>query len=86
MPFLSGSRSGRPHEELYWRQGNRIAVRVGDWKLLRNSRQPGGDWELYDLSTDLTESNNQIDSNPDRAEKLREVLERFDSQMVERAF
>ena len=33
-PYLTGERSDRPHETLYWRFGDQWAVRHGDWKLL----------------------------------------------------
>jgi arylsulfatase A-like enzyme len=85
-PYWSGELTGSRHEELFWRQGNRIAVRVGDWKLLRNSRQAEGDWELYDLSSDIAEANNLIDREAARAGELRKALERLDAEMVERAF
>ena len=85
-PYLRNPDSGRPHEEFYWRQGNRIAVRVGDYKLLRNSRKDPEAWELYDLSSDISESRNLLKEKPETAAALRKALERFDSQMVERAF
>ena len=86
VPFLSGDSTGRPHEEFYWRQGQRIAVRVGDRKLLRNDRRNADAWELYDLADDIGEINNLIDQMADRTAALRELLERMDDQMVERAF
>jgi len=41
LPFLSGEKSGAPHEALYWRFGQQIAVRKGDWKLVKGAGSPG---------------------------------------------
>jgi arylsulfatase A-like enzyme len=43
LPFLDGTRQEVPHEFLFWRFGNQMAVRKGDWKLtLANPRPPAG--------------------------------------------
>jgi arylsulfatase A-like enzyme len=34
LPYLTGERSGRPHETLYWRMGPNYVIRDGDWKLI----------------------------------------------------
>lgn len=85
-PYLASGENGRPHEELYWRQGRRVAVRVGDWKLLRNSRTDVEAWELYDLASDPGETRNLIEEESQRAASLQSVLERIDGQMVEPVF
>ena len=36
MPYLAGEEPGRPHEKLFWRLNHKTALRLGDWKLLRN--------------------------------------------------
>ena len=87
MPYLAGGREGRPHETLYWRQGERTALRYGDWKLLRNPRRgQGGDWELYNLEADVSESKNLAGDEPGRVEELKKIWMRLDGEMVERAF
>jgi arylsulfatase B len=86
IPYLTSDLTGRPHEELFWRQGPRIAVRVDDWKLLRNSRTDREAWELYDLSADPGETNNLIAEQGQRAADLRSVLDRLDGEMVQAAF
>jgi len=35
LPFLSGEKTAAPHEALYWRFGEQMAIRVGDFKLVR---------------------------------------------------
>ena len=41
LPFLDGTKSGLPHDKLFWRFGEQMAVRAGDFKLVR-----------YDLNAD----------------------------------
>jgi arylsulfatase B len=86
VSYLTGELSGRPHEELFWRQGPRIAVRVHNWKLLRNSRTDADAWELYDLAADPGETKNLIAEQPGRAASMKAVLERLDGEMVKPAF
>ena len=35
LPFLSGEKSSPPHDALYWRFGEQMAIRLGDYKLVR---------------------------------------------------
>ncbi len=84
IPYLSGKNTGRPHETLYWRSGNRTALRVGDWKLLRNpKRKQPPTWELYNLAADLREMNNLAETNPDRLKQLQTAWEKLDNEMIE---
>lgn len=65
IPHLTGERAAAPHETLFWRcdgPGGRHAVRQGNWKLVRNGKQPA---ELYDLSNDVGETKNRAAENPD---------------------
>jgi arylsulfatase len=55
-------------DAIYWEHEGNAAVRVGDWKLVRLKAK--GDWELYDMKTDRTESNNLAAQNPDQAKRL----------------
>ena len=86
LPYLRDTTSGRPHEELFCRQGTRMAVRAGDWKLLRNDWRNPDAWELYDLASDPTETKNLLANQPDRAASLKRIVERFDGDMKEPAF
>src|SRR5262249_10246800 len=44
------------HDCLWWEHEGNRAVRAGDWKLVAAGR--GARWELYDLTTDRTETRN----------------------------
>jgi len=84
-PYLVGSKLTRPHRELFWRSGRRTAVRVGDWKLVRNPRgsRDSAAWQLYDLSQDISESHDLAESRHQKLEELKTVWTRYDQQMAE---
>jgi arylsulfatase A-like enzyme len=68
IPFVLGENKDRPHENLFWRADHIWAVRDGDYKLILSTRD--GWAELYDLSTDKSESYNLKEQMPDLYEKL----------------
>ena len=37
LPYLRGEQNAGPHDVLYWRFGGQMAVRAGDWKLVKPS-------------------------------------------------
>jgi arylsulfatase len=55
-------------EALFWEHEGNAAVRVGDWKLVRQGR--AGAWELYNLKADRTELNNLVTWEPAKAREL----------------
>jgi len=85
MPFLLGQRQTRPHEVLYWRMGAKGAIRIGDWKLVRNGRNESAPWELYDLTADQSESANLAASQPEKFAQLRAEWERHTREMAAEA-
>ncbi|MBG86794.1 MAG: N-acetylgalactosamine-4-sulfatase [Verrucomicrobiales bacterium] len=84
IPYLTGKKTGRPHDKLFWRIGNRAAIRSGDWKLLRNPRRgQGNDWELYNLSKDIGETKNLATTEPEIASRLRHEWEELNGDMID---
>lgn len=57
-------------EALYWEHEGNAAVRMGDWKLVRESRK--GPWELYNLKTDRTELHDLAPQEPARVKEMEE--------------
>jgi arylsulfatase A-like enzyme len=85
LPFLSGTRSGAPHEALYWRFGQQMAIRMGDYKLVRydgnadtrsGRREPVSSVKLYRLGDDPGETKDLSATMPD---KTRELQDRWDA-------
>ena len=83
MPYLTGTKSDDPHTSLYWRQGTRRALRKGDMKLVRQTK---ANWELYDLSTDISETHDLAEAQPAVLNELVAEWERLDAQMIDAAF
>jgi arylsulfatase A-like enzyme len=80
LPFLSGAKVGAPHDALYWRFGQQIAIRAGDWKLVRydlNADTSTGvrnqgvtAAKLHNLAKDVGETNDLAAAMPDKVKEL----------------
>lgn len=91
-PLLSGATESSPHDEFYYfRGGGRIqAVRRGKWKLhLERGRGKGENRKvtspvaLYDLDTDISESNNLASQHEDLVRELTETTNAFVAKLKE---
>ncbi len=78
VPFVAGTKSGAPHQALYWRFGEQAAIRMGDWKMLRFQEKT----ELYKLSDDIGESRNLSTSQPEKLRELESAWEKWNAQLV----
>ena len=59
------------HDTLWWlHEGNR-ALRAGDWKIVAAGKD--SPWELYDLSSDRSESKNLAALKPEKVRELSEL-------------
>ena len=85
IPFLRGESQAAPHANLFWRTGGgqSYAVRSGEWKLVRNGKQPA---ELYDLSTDIGETKNLASARHEVVAKLSADLSAWDKELVSPLF
>ncbi|GIW92577.1 MAG: hypothetical protein KatS3mg110_0618 [Pirellulaceae bacterium] len=78
-PLLVGQGTFQRRKPLVWvfpESGGQVAVRMGDWKVVRRNlkaRQPG-EWELYDLATDPGETKNLAKEHPQIIQQAKEVL------------
>ncbi len=77
-PTLLGTGEQKKHSHLYWafhERGGRVAVRKGDWKLVKYNvdKDPDAIWELYDLSIDIGESRNVAAQHPELVKDLAEI-------------
>jgi arylsulfatase A-like enzyme len=72
VPELIGEavagRKQSQHEYLYWEIGGQTAVRMNHWKAI----QPrGGDWALYDLAKDVSETKDLATSHSEILAKMK---------------
>ncbi len=80
LPTLLGQGSRqKKHEFLYWEfheQGKRQAVRMGDFKGIRQNVQknPNGPVELYYLKNDIGEQNNVAKQHPQIVAKIEDIM------------
>jgi len=89
LPFLAGEKTGTPHEALYWRFGQQMAIRLGDYKLLRYDsnadtltgarNQPVTPAKLYDLAADIGETKDLAAAMPS---KMKELQSKWDAWNV----
>jgi arylsulfatase A-like enzyme len=80
LPFLDGAKADAPHAALYWRFGQQMAIRAGDWKLVRYDlnadtrtgvrNQGVTAAKLYNLAADISETNDLAAAMPDRVKEL----------------
>ena len=78
VPFLHGC-SGTPHKTLYWRTGDRRAIRSGKWKLIRLDEQEP---QLYDLASDPGEKCNLAAEMPAKTKELDALFAKWNSQLA----
>lgn len=79
LPYLKGENNNRPHETLFWRSGNKFAVRHKDWKLVleRDNSEP----QLFNLAQDIGETRNLADKEPEKVKELQNLFDKWSSQM-----
>jgi arylsulfatase A-like enzyme len=62
----------KSHDYLFWRFGNKAALRKGKWKAVRVD--PKKATELYDLEKDLGEENNLAKEHPEVVKRLESLM------------
>lgn len=74
LPVLTGKEKPKAHESFYWESNDsekQKAARKGDWKIVQiGANTPA----LYNLKTDIGETNNVADKNPDVLKGMKTLL------------
>ncbi|WP_442506789.1 sulfatase family protein [Novipirellula sp. SH528] len=79
-PTLIGE-AHTPHEAFFYHRGNELnAVRLGKWKLHTNKGKPT---LLYDLESDIGETQNLIKDQPEVVKRLVEYVRAFEMDIAE---
>ena len=71
LPRLTGMQTELPKRDLVWKFWNQAAIRSGNWKYVTVS--DGREW-LFNLVDDMAESQDLLAQFPERAERLRGLL------------
>lgn len=79
LPYFQDQQSGAPHDTLYWRLGKQMAIRRGDWKLVRydtsaeatDAPRQVTDYKLYNLASDIGEAHDLAANEPDTVQELK---------------
>ena len=93
FPFLTGDVTREPHDALYWRLGAMMAIRKGDWKLVKTHEGAMRELdpavlsdlstaELYNLADDIGETKNLAAVHPEKAKELAAVWQRWNAQLA----
>jgi len=86
LPYFAGATKAAPHAALFWRFGEQMAVRQGDWKLVRydgnadtntGKRQPVSAAKLYDLSKDIHEDKDLAAEQPEKVKQLQSLWDEW---------
>jgi arylsulfatase A-like enzyme len=93
LPYLTCTAKGAPHDALYWRLGGMMAIRRGDWKLLKTRDGPLVDVDpsalrdlseagLYNLAEDIGETRNRAAERPDKVKELADLWQQWNRQLA----
>ncbi len=87
LPFINGTDTNNPHETVLYRQRSQFALIKDDWKLVWSGGSPSPNHHLYNLGTDISETNNVAGANPALVAELQRDLTdhevEFDKQRYE---
>ena len=83
LPFIKGAQKGIPHETLFWMHDENGAARRGKWKLVVSKWNPK--IALFNLETDIGESDNLADKNPEMTQTLHKAWKEWCAEMPPRA-
>ncbi len=79
LPTLLGNaKQQEEHPYLYWEfheWHTRLAVRYGEWKGVIYNLSKGGELELYNLTTDIGETNNVVAEHPEIAAHIMQIMQ-----------
>lgn len=77
MPYLAGTKKGRPHDNLFWSGNNRYAIRHVDWKLVHEK----GKTHLFDLAKDKSETTDVSEAHPEVKKELQKKYREWLSEI-----
>jgi arylsulfatase A-like enzyme len=89
LPFLEGKDAAAPHDALYWRFGEQMAIRRGDWKLVRPdlaTNKEFGDIAkvpmLFNLADDIGEKKDLAAAQPERVKDMLAAWQKWNAGLA----
>jgi arylsulfatase A-like enzyme len=95
LPYLRGEKKGSPHAALYWRFGAQIAIRMGDWKLVKapgaglgtgaGARRGAASLAgaaLYNLAEDISEKNDLSSKHSEKVKDLSTAWQKWNAELI----
>jgi arylsulfatase A-like enzyme len=89
LPFLEGKDAAPPHDALFWRFGEQMAIRMGDWKLVRpdlSTDAPFGKIAdrpmLFNLADDVGEKTDLAEKHPEKVKELQERWKQWNTGLA----
>jgi arylsulfatase A-like enzyme len=87
LPYLSDKKTELPHESLFWRFGAQMAIRTGDWKLVKYdlAAENGAGTspaKLYNLKDDIGEKVDLTAKQPDKVKELQAAWNQWNQSNV----
>jgi arylsulfatase A-like enzyme len=92
LPYLIGKRKGAPHDMLYWRMGNMMAIRRGAWKLVKTREgrldtniaalSDLSEAALYNLAEDIGEQHDLSAKYPAKVKELSESWQKWNQRLA----
>src|SRR5262245_51473747 len=88
LPFLAGDDKRAPHHTLCWRFGRQMAIRQGDWKLVRYDANADGMpgvatvARLYNLASDIGETTDLAVQRPEKTRELQAAWDAWNADNV----
>jgi arylsulfatase A-like enzyme len=94
IPYLQGEVESSPHKQLFWRSWGQMAIRQGDWKLVRYvAKMDEGElkrgeprdimtpYRLYNLRRDVGEQQDLAAAEPERVADMLKAWRAWNTQM-----
>jgi arylsulfatase A-like enzyme len=79
LPYLGGQNNQPPHDVLYWRFGKQMAIRQGDWKVVKYDDTPA---QLYNLADDIGEKHDLAAKQPEKFRQLDALWQKWNATLV----
>ena len=91
LPFLAPANGATPHETLFWRYGPQLAIRRGDWKLVKAGSGAARDLtgaattdgaKLFNLRDDLAEQRDLAAAEPGKVRELADAWRKWNLELA----